>query len=74
MDGDILDSLNKYEEDDQQSIMRTLKAVHKRGWNHGKHPFQFYITRISGRYAPFILAPAEGLPSREHKGSLRSLP
>ena len=30
-------------------------------------------TRISGRYAPKIQAPAEGLPSRARKGSLRSL-
>ena len=35
--------------------------------------YPFSITRISGRYAPFILAPAEGLPSCACKGSLRLL-
>jgi hypothetical protein len=34
---------------------------------------KFIKTRISGRYAPQILAPAESLPSRARKGSLRSL-
>ena len=34
---------------------------------------RIFNTRISGRYAPFILAPAEGLPSHACKGSLRSL-
>ena len=43
MDGDMLDSLNKYEEDDQKSIMRTLTAVQKKGWKNGQDPFQFYI-------------------------------
>ena len=33
----------------------------------------FKFTRISGRYAPFILAPAEGLPSCACKGSLHLL-
>ena len=33
----------------------------------------FSLPRISGRYAPLILAPAEGLPSGARKGSLRSL-
>ena len=38
-------------------------------WNELKYIY----TRISGRYAPQILAPAEGLPSRARRGSLRSL-
>ena len=39
----MLDTLKDYEEDDQKSIMRTLTAVQKNGWNHGQDPFQFYI-------------------------------
>ena len=33
-----------------------------------------YITRISGRYAPFILGLPAGFPLNARKGSLRSLP
>ena len=39
----MLDTLKDYDEDDQKSIIRTLTAVQKKGWNHGQDPFQFYI-------------------------------
>ena len=39
MNGDMLDTLKDYDEDDQKSIMRTLTAVQKNGWNHGQDPF-----------------------------------
>ena len=36
--------------------------------------YVFKLKAKYGRYAPILLAPAEGLPSRASKGSLRSLP
>ena len=39
----MIDTLTDYNEEDQKSIMRTLTAVQKNGWNHGQDPFQFYI-------------------------------
>jgi hypothetical protein len=38
-----------------------------------KKQFSYLLAKY-GRYAPILLAPAEGLPSRARKGSLRSLP
>ena len=39
----MMDSLTNYNKEEQKSIMRTLTAVQKKGWNHGNDPFQFYI-------------------------------
>ena len=39
----MIDSLTNYNDEDQKSIMRTLTAVQKWGWNHGQDPYQFYI-------------------------------
>ena len=39
----MIDTLTDYNEEDQKSIMRTLTAVQKNGWNLGQYPFQFYI-------------------------------
>ena len=43
MDSEMIDSLTNYNDEDQKSIMRTLTAVQKSGWNHGQDPYQFYI-------------------------------
>ena len=36
MDSDMIDTLTDYKEEDQKSIMKTLTAVQKNGWNHGQ--------------------------------------
>ena len=43
MDGDMLETLKDYDEDDQESIMTTLSTVQRQGWKHKADPYQFQI-------------------------------
>ena len=40
---DVIESLRKYEEEDQKKIMLTLKTVQDKGWRHIEDPFLFHI-------------------------------
>ena len=43
MDGDMLETLKDYDEDEQESIMTTLSTVQSQGWKRSANQYQFHI-------------------------------
>ena len=59
MDGDMLETLKDYDENEQERIMTTLSTVQSQGWKRNTNQYQFHI----------IL----GKVSREKEGKLREV-